>query len=450
MTPLTAFMETSPLTKGLCHIANARRDILLGGAAATLFFVGFVGWAASAPLDSAAHATGQVAVSGSRQQVQNLEGGEISALLVKEGDVVAAGQPLVELNAAEARAAERALAAQVIQHQAQISRIQAETLGRPFEALRLPASASPEDRALAAEAEIMARRELAARDRAYATEQAVLSRRVDQLHEQITGGRVQSAANERQQGLMGQELSGMRRLADQGYAPLTRVRALERAAAELEGANGVQRGEIARLGAGVGEIRLQMSQTSAERARLLAAETRQAQSELSSLIPQWEAAKQRLEASRIKAPVSGTVMGVTVHTVGGVVAAGQNLMEIVPVRPSLTMDVRVPARDVEGLSAGQAVEIKFPSLTNRRTPVLMGSLAVLSPDTLVDEKTGATFYTARAVVSEVELLKLNRGEASPVRLRPGMPVEVLIRKRKKSLLGFWFEPLMSSLWSQGG
>lgn len=450
MTMLSSFMQSSPISARLRRIANPRRDILLGGTAAVIFFVGFVGWSAYAPLDAAAHANGQVTVSGSRQLVQNLEGGEVSALLVKEGDVVAAGQPLVELNAAEARATERAIAAQVIQRQAQIARIRAETFGQPFVAPPISASASPEDRELAAEAEIMARRELGARDAAYRTEQAVLARRIDQLNEQMVGGRVSTAANERQQGFVGEELDGMRRLADQGYAPLARVRALQRSAAELEGANGLQRGEIARLGAGVGEIRLQMSQASAERSRLLAEEARQAQSEMSSLIPQWEAAKQRLESSRVTAPVAGTVMAMTVHTVGGVVPAGQSLMEIVPLRTTLTMDVRVPAKDVAGLAVGQVVEVKFPGLASRRTPVLHGVLSVLSPDTLVDERTGGAFYTARATISEQELKKLNEGSAVTAPLRAGMPVEVLIRKRKKSLLQFWFEPLFSSLWSQGG
>jgi len=450
MTMLSSFMQSSPVTARLRRIANPRRDILLGGAAAVVFFIGFVGWSARAPLDSAAHASGQVTVSGSRQLVQNLEGGEVSALLVKEGDVVAAGQPLVELNAAEARATERAIAAQVIQRKAQIARIRAETLGEPFVAPPLDASASPEDRQLSAEVEVMARGELAARNAAYQTQQAVLARRIDQLNEQVVGGRVSTAANERQQGYVSQELDGMRRLADQGYAPLTRVRALERSAAELQGANGLQRGEIARLGAGIGEIRLQMSQASAERSRTLAEETRQAQSELSTLIPQWEAARQRLESSRLTAPVAGTVMAMTVHTVGGVVPAGQSLMEIVPLRASLTMDVKVQAKDVAGLAVGQVVEVKFPSLNSRRTPVLHGVLTVLSPDTLTDERTGQAFYTARATVSETELEKLGESRHSANQVRPGMPVEVLIRKRKKSLLQFLFEPLLSSLWTQGG
>lgn len=450
MTVLSAFMQTSQITAGLRRIASPRRDILLGSVAGAVFFVGFVGWAAIAPLDSAAHASGQVTVAGSRQLVQNLEGGEISAILVTEGDKVAAGQLLVELSAAEARATERALAAQVIQRQAQIARIRSETLGQPFVAPPVPAKATAEDLALAAEADAMARQELVARDRAYRTEQAVLSRRVDQLREQISGGRAQAAANVRQQRSVSQELDGMRRLANQGYAPMTRVRSLERAAAELDGSSGLQRGEIARLGAGIGEIRLQMTQASAERSRLLAEEARQAQSELSSLIPQWEAAKQRRDASRVVAPVSGTVMAMTVHTVGGVVPAGQSLMEIVPTRATLTMDVRVPAKDVAGLGVGQAVEVRFPSLTGRRTPILTGALSVLSPDTVVDERTGTAYYTARATVSPSEIQKLDQGEAGPVRLRPGMPVEVLIRKRKKSLLQFWLEPLVSSLWSQGG
>lgn len=447
MTAHNPIMSASPAMR---RIARPYPDILLGGAATLVFFVGFVGWSAQAPLDSAAHAAGQVTVAGSRQLVQHLEGGEVSALLVKEGDVVAAGQPLIELNAAEARANERALTAQVVQRQAQLARIRAEMLGQAFVTPANFVALTGEDKTLADEAEAMARRELAARNGAYSTEQAVLSRRVDQLREQITGGRVQAASNERQQGFVGQELDGMRRLAAQGYAPMTRVRSLERSAAELEGANGAQRADIARLNAGVGEIRLQMTQASANRSSILAEEARTTETELASLLPQLEAARQKLDSSRVTAPIAGTVMAMSVHTVGGVTAAGQNLMEIVPLKPSLTMDVRVQTRDVEGLEAGQVVEVKFPGLANRRTPVLHGNLSVLSPDTVVDERTGVAYYMAKVVVSEAELKKIDNVNGQRVALRPGMAVEVLIRKHKRSLLQYLFEPLTSTLWSQGG
>lgn len=442
------FAEAPP-QHPLQAIASPRREIWLGSVAVAVFFGGFVAWSAFAPLDSAAHASGQVTVSGSRQLVQHLDGGTISALLVKEGDVVAAGQPLVELNAAEVRATERSVATRVIQRQAQLARIRAETLGQIFVPPASFAGLSGEDRVLADDAVTMAERELAARVAGYATEQAVLRQRIDQLNEQITGGQAQVAANQRQQGFVSDELKGMQRLADQGFAAQTRVRALQRSAAELEGAHGSEHGEIARLNAGVGEIRLQITQTSVERAKALAEESRTAETELAALLPQWEAARQKLASARVTSPVAGTVMAMRVHTVGGVVAAGQSLMEIVPLRPTLSMDVHIAPRDVQSLHAGQDVEVKFPGIGNRRTPILHGVLATLSPDALIEERTGVAYYTGSVTVRDAELAKLDGG-GKVADLRPGMPVEVLIRKRKRSLLAFLFEPLASTFWSQGG
>ena len=236
-----------------------RRELLIGGVIIVAFFVLFLGWAAFVPLDAGAYAQGQVAVSGNRQAVQHREGGVVSALHVAEGDTVRAGQVLVEVSSGELIANERGLTGQVLALLAQRARLIAErdrarAIATPAEFADLP----PADKILAEEALRLQRQQFNARRSGRSTESGVLQQRIEQLNQQMEGLERQIESNLEQRRLIGEELAGIRSLAAQGYAPMTRVRALERTEAALDGELGSLRAQVARAREQVGETRLQM------------------------------------------------------------------------------------------------------------------------------------------------------------------------------------------------
>ncbi len=236
-----------------------RRELMIGGVIIVAFFVLFLGWAAFVPLDAGAYAQGQVAVSGNRQAVQHREGGVVSALHVAEGDTVREGQVLVEVSSGELIANERGLTGQVLALLAQRARLIAErdrarAIATPAEFATLP----PADKVLAEEALRLQRQQFSARRSGRSTESGVLQQRIEQLNQQMAGLQRQIESNLEQRRLIAEELEGIRSLAAQGYAPLTRVRALERTEAALDGELGSLRAQVARAREQVGETRLQM------------------------------------------------------------------------------------------------------------------------------------------------------------------------------------------------
>ena len=426
---------------------DPRRDILLGSAVAAAFFVGLVGWAAFARMDAATNATGVVAVSGHRQAVQSRDGGVISALRVKEGQYVHAGDVLLEFAPIEVRAEERALTERVIDLQAELARLNAQQAGQltitpPPEFADL----TGEDRAIADRAITTQQRALLAETGADAARHAVQRQRIAEAGQQELGYERQLAANQRQHQLNAEELSGMRELAAKGYAPQTRVRALEGSAASLDGEAGAQTAEIARLKAFAGETRLATLQGDQERAQQTAADIRRAQADLQQVSPQLRTAREQLKRTQVTAPVSGAVVGLTANSVGGVAGAGQRLMDIVPDKLPLVIEAQVAPRDANDLRVGQAAQVRLEAASAHNMPVLHGTVSRVSADSIIDEHTGRAYFTADVVVPRTELALLSNAGGQDAALRPGMPADVIVPLRKRTALQFWLEPLSQRIW----
>lgn len=424
-----------------------RRELMIGGGIIVVFFVIFLGWAALAPLDAGAYAQGQIAVSGNRQAVQHREGGVVSELHVAEGDTVRRGQILLQLSSGELRATERGVSSQVFALIAQRTRLVAErdrlaALPAPPEFADLPA----EDAVLAQESLRIQRLQFNARRTGRSTETGVLSQRVAQLNEQISGYERQIAANVEQQRLIQEELVGMRSLAQQGYAPLTRVRALERTAAQLDGELGSLRAQIAQSREAVGATRLEMTGVSTKLGEDVADQLRQIDVQLNELRPRMVELRAQIARSEVRAPASGQVVGLTIFTQGGVIQAGQTLMEIVPTDASQVIVAQVSPNDVDNLRVGQTTEIRFPGLRERNPPAIHGEVTRISADSFTVQETGATYFRAEIVVPAAEMEKLGRSANT---LRPGAPVEVIILLRKRTALAYLLEPLTNNLWRSG-
>jgi HlyD family secretion protein len=413
---------------------------------AVAFLALFVGWGSIAHLDAAAVAAGQVAVTGHRQTLQHREGGVVGALHVAEGQHVRQGQVLIELAGADVRASEQALAGQAIQLEAARARLQAEQLG--LAAIQWPAdfaTLAGEEQPAARQAMALQQAQFADHARVLATEKRVLGQKSAEIGHLVSGYQSQIAAADRQQALIGDELKGMQSLANRGYAPMNRVRELQRTQAQISGERGQYESTIAQSRAQAGEDRLQILQVDQTDREKISSELHDVETSLADILPKLNAARDQVARAEIRAPVAGTVVGLSVFTVGGVVAPGARLMDLVPDKAPLLIEAQVSPSDVQELKAGQLAEVKFPSLHDRSLPILNGRLLNVSADSLSDERTGSRYYVAQVSVPMAELMRIERRRNANFELRPGMPVQVVVPLRRRTALQFLLEPLTDAL-----
>lgn len=422
------------------------RDMRTGIIIAFLFFVVFLGWAAFARLDAAAYAPGRLAVAGQRQSVQHRDGGVISAIFVKEGQHVRQGQPLIELAAADVRAQARMYSAQYIELQAQRARLMAEQLGAshvewPAEFATLQGQEEEDAR----DAIKLQTTQFDSRASVLTAQTGVLREQASQVQETARGYRSQLAASSEQARLIGEELDSLRGVAEKGFVSKSRIRALERARADLQGQEGQYSASIARSGAEAGENRLKALEAEKAYRERAASELRDVEFSLNEIVPKYRAAKDQLARLAIRAPATGVVVGLSVFTVGGVIAPGQKLMDIVPDHAGLVIEARISPEDIDDLKVGQNAQIRFNSLHERDLPIMDGQITRLSADSFQDEKTGQSFFTGEITVpsKELDIIRNKRGDFN---LKAGMPVQVLVPLRARTALQYALEPLTQSLW----
>ena len=424
---------------------NPGRDIRIGVIIASLFFILFLGWASLARLDAAAMAPGRMTVSGQRQTIQHREGGVISEILIKEGSPVQKGQVLIRLAGADVRAEERALSGQAIGLLAQRARLHAEQSGRsyiapPPEFAQLP----PEERPEAAEAMRIQQAQLRTRAAVLSAQRGALGEKVGQAGSQGQGYGRQVAAIDEQLKLLDDQLNGMREAAAKGFVSQNRIRDLERARADLEGQKGQYTATIAQSQGMASESRIESLEAQSNYMERVASELREVEASLNDVMPKLNAARDQLARIEIRAPVSGTVVGLTVFTPGGVIEPGQKLMDIVPDRAPLTIEAKLSVGDGDDVRVGQTAFVRFETLHERSLPALNGKVTRVSADAFTDEKSGASYYTAEVNVPLSEMKKVEALRGSDV-LRAGLPVSVQIPLRKRTALQYAFEPLTGAL-----
>jgi len=394
-----------------------RSEIRAGLITLAVFFVGFGGWAAFAPLNAAVVAPGVVVVSGNRQTVQHRDGGIVSRLLVREGDSVERGQVLIELGAPEVVAQERALLSQIVDLQMQRARLTAEssgsrTLARPpeWEAL------SPEDREVAEAAYARHQREVSGGGRgAWSPFDA-----------RIAGYRGEISSITRQEALLQEELNGMRELAAEQLVPLTRVRSLERALAEMQGRRA--------------ELSASIASTQQERHQDL----RTVDARLAELAPQLAGARERLDNTRLRAPADGLVVGLAAHTVGGVISPGERVMDIVPQGGELIIQAQIRPEDADDLEPGQRTEVRINAFGGRNLPIVYGEVRQISADRFTDERNGTAYFTTQIAVPQSELERLSASAGRD--LRAGLSAQVIVPTRERTALQYLLEPLNQAVW----
>ncbi|ANP45726.1 HlyD family type I secretion periplasmic adaptor subunit [Candidatus Viadribacter manganicus] len=427
---------------------NPWREGRIGLVAIFIFFGVFGMWAAFAPLDAGVVAAGEVIVSGNRQVVQHREGGVISRVAVREGDHVVEGQILVELAAVELQAQERALTGQKIELEASRARLLAEAAHRNQVERPQSWAALSDEYTLIADA-VLARQqtELRARRQAVFAQTGIQGERQSQLNARMSGYQDQIAAIDRQNALISEELEGLRTLAAEGFAAETRVRSVERAQAELVGRRAELSALIEQSRGGVGEARMQSLSIREDRAQLIAQELRLAETQLAELIPRLEAVKTQLEASRVRAPAAGAVVGLAFFNEGAVVGPGEHILEIVPDEQDMIMRVRIRPMDADNVVTGQPVNVRLAAFEGRQMPYVHGAVTRVSADRFEDARSGARYFETEVRVQGAELARISAAMGGrDLRLSPGLPVEVVIPMRKRTALQYLLEPLEQAVW----
>jgi len=417
---------------------SIRWHVLVGLSLAGVLISTVAGWAAVAQLASAVIAPGYLVVESDVKKVQHPTGGVVGELLVHEGEHVVAGQVVVRLDETLTRANLAIVANALDELLARQSRLDAEAEGHESisipEPLRARQSVPDVSRLIAAERRLFELR-AAARD----GQKSQFRERIAQFKNQIDGLEEQSAAKTREIELIEKELEGVEELWKKNLVPLTRINSLRREKARLWGERGQLIASTAQTKGRIAEVELQIIQVDQDLRREVAEELGQVRTKIGELRERKIAAEDQLKRVELRAPRSGMVHELAVHTVGGVIDAGQAVMLIVP-DDVLTVEAKVRPNDIDQLHLGQAATLRFSAFNVRTTPEIHGTVSRISPDLTTDQKTGVSYYTMRVRIDKAELARLGSRK-----LIAGMPVEVFVQTGMRSVLSYLLKPLTDSL-----
>lgn len=399
-------------------------------------FVVFGLWAALAPLGGAALAPGVVVVQSHRKTVQHLEGGIVKRLLVREGDTVSRGDVLLELDDTQSAAEMGIVQGQFISARALEARLIAERDGEPEVAYDQAWQGSNDAHikdTVRGQNQIFR-----ARKNAHDGERAVLEQRIGQLHSQQVG--LTQLKNSKQALVTSyeEEIVDLKELLKDGFADKRRLREFERSYAQGLGDIADLGARIAAIDIQVGETQLQALQIDKEFQHEVASALGEVQSAIFELREKMQVLSDRVHRAQVLAPVDGMVVGLSVHTEGGVIAPGSPLLDIVPLNENLMVEAQVQPLDIDRVKLGMTAEVRFSAFARANTPVFEGEVLTLSADRLIDEATGQPYYLARITLTSESQQSLEGLEG--IYLIPGMPAEVLIKTGDRTLLKYLAQP----------
>jgi len=393
-------------------------------------------WAAIAPLDGAAFALGTVTVKSYKKVVQHLEGGIVADILAQDGDPVESGEPLLILDDTQPKTSLEIVNSQFIALKMKEARLIAErdgseTVSYPTQLALSSANAAQE---VEAQNEVFNARKAANEGRIQ-----ILEQRVEQLKSQVVGLEALRTTKEMLAQSFEEELADTQTLLDQGFSEKTQLRQIERNFATSSGEAAELSANIAATEVQIGETQLQILQQLSDFQNEVVAELSEVQTAIKDSEERLTALRDVVSRTIIRAPDSGLVNGMQVHTIGGVIGPGSAIAEIVPESDELIIQASVNPIDIDRVSEGQEARIRF-STFGSRAPTIFGTLLSLSADALPNEATGASYYLARVQVNPDSLEELG-GMA----LLPGMPAEVYINTGSRTLLQYLFKPLSNAV-----
>ncbi|MBU7589592.1 MAG: HlyD family type I secretion periplasmic adaptor subunit [Sphingopyxis terrae] len=404
-----------------------------------LFVVVFAAWSWAAPLNSAAIASGFLeAEGGGRRTVQHLEGGIVRKFLVKEGQEVRAGQPLVLFDATQSEASDVAMRTSLYGLLAQDARLTAERLGLSvvrYPAELLEAADDPQVKEIIAASNA----EFASRRRGLAEQTQILSQRVGQSNADIRSSEAQIAALTDQAKLLDDEQISVDMLVDEGLERKSRLLALQRQRALVDGERGKLANNLDRLRDTIGETRAQMVSLRGQAVLEAAGQQRQVQLQIAEVREKLTVSSDIRARQQVVAPIAGRVANLRLITPGGVIGAGQPILDIVPTSEKIVVSARLRPIDIDVVHKGLKAEIKLTPYKARVIPNLLGTVKDVSPDAIYDKDAQQIYYKVIVEVSAAQLRKY-----PDVQLMSGMPAEVYIDLGSSSLVQYLFQPMIDS------
>jgi HlyD family type I secretion membrane fusion protein len=431
--------SSPPVTQPILERPRPRTSgpVMLGLAALLAFGGGLTAFSVLVPLSEAAIAPGVIKAEGSRRTVAHLEGGIVREILVRDGDTVRAGQPLMRLDDVQAGATHDALRAQRWALLAQDSRIAAELAGVTEIAFPPALVQATEARALEA---INGQRVLfASRQASLRSQLQVLEQRILQHQSVGTSAEAQLVSQRRQLELLQREESDVRGLVRQGLERMPRLLALQRQLASTEGTIADLTAQKERARAQVAEAEAQIRQVLDQRVQEVSTEGREVRAKLNDAEEKLRAAEDVSSRRDILAPEDGTILNTRFFNPGAVVRPGEAVMELVPARDKLIAEVHVSPTDIDVVHPGLHAEVRLPAFKQRLVPFLNGEVTVVAGDVTSEERTMREYYRVRIAIDEGQLARLEN-----VELRAGMPVEAQIQIGERSFLRYMIQPILDS------
>ncbi|RIX75828.1 HlyD family type I secretion periplasmic adaptor subunit [Acidovorax cavernicola] len=407
----------------------------IGAWALAAGFGGFVLWAALAPLDEGVPSQGLVSIDTKRKAVQHQIGGILKEVRVGEGDQVQEGQLLFKLDDAAARASFEAVRQRYLGFRAIQSRLLAEQGGRDTIDFHPDLQAAATDPLI--------RQQMFNQEQLLRSRRAALRADLQSIEENIQGQQALSQAyasmlssRRTQLSLLGEELTQTRKMVAEGYVPRNRRLEMERQVAESSTFIAELIGNTGRARRSVAELRQRAIARQQEYHKEVETQQAEVSREVLADFEKFVALRDELGRTEIRSPASGQVVALVAQTVGGVIASGQKLMDVVPANEPLLLETRVPPHLIDRIHAGIPVDVRFSSFAHSPQLVVQGQLASVSGDLLTDPQTNTSYYLARVTVTQEGLRKLGKRS-----LQPGMPVEVVFKTGERSLLVYLLHPL---------
>ena len=418
---------------------SLRRHLLVAGAVVVLLAGGLGAWAGLAKISSAVVANGVVVVESNVKRVQHREGGIVREIRARNGDLVAAGDLLLRLDDTVTRASLAIVSTQLDELHAQAARLIAERddvadISFP-EALMRRADEPAIRAAISGQRALLQARRASLKGR-----KEQLREQIGQFEKQVEGLAVQQVSKEQEIELNARELGDLETLFAKALIPASRIYALRRDRARLVGERGGFIAQIAQTKEAISERRIQILQIEEDLRAEVLQHLQDTRSQIAQLTERENAARDELRRVDIRAPRSGYVHQLAVHTVGGVIGPGETAMLIVPREDLLIIEARIEPMDVDRLSRDQPVVVRFPNFNLQTTPELEARVISVSADLEIDRATGLSYYTARLALSDGEKEKLGGNV-----IVPGMPVEAFIVAGDRTVLSYLLKPLADQI-----
>ncbi len=418
---------------------SIRRHAIIGLALVFILVCGVGGWAATTDLAGALIAPGSIVVDSNVKKVQHPTGGVVGELRVRDGDKVKTGDIVVRLDETVTRANLAIVTKGLDELTARKARLSAERDGT--DAISFPSDlVKRESDADTGSAIASERRLFELRRNARNGQRAQLRQRVQQLREEIAGLTAQQAAKAREVTLIERELEGVRDLFEKKLIQINRLTQLEREATRIEGERGQVTASIAQAKGKIAELELQILQIDQDLSSEVAKEMRDIDAKMGEFVERKVTAEDQLKRIDIRSPQDGTVFQSNVHTVGGVITAGDAIMLIVPEADKLTVEAKVNPQDIDQLQIGQKALLRFTTFNQRTTPEIYGDVTRVSADISTDQRTGQAYYTVRIGLPPEEVARLG-----DVKLVPGMPVETFLQTGHRTVMSYLVKPLYDQI-----